>query len=331
MANQATRSEIEQVQAWLEQSPDRVQELKGYRKLWEHSQAVGQPRRQVDTEAAWKKMQANMHAKSVRSAPEIPKIEENFAASPQELPEKSRRLNPIFWAAATLTLLMAAWGWLYFSKEQPTTPVVAVSTQQNTYEKTLPDGTVVHLNYNSTLSFENNLEGDTRRVSLRGEAFFNVAPDPAHPFVIDANGTEVTVLGTSFNVKAYGDAVRVDVRSGKVAVRKNEHRVELSPGEGVDIQADTVFRTIQANLNLAAYGTQVFEFTAQNLDSVVQTLNQGFHADIRLANPQLARCRLTARYERETLDYTLSMVAETLQLSIRREGNIYWLEGSGCL
>lgn len=330
LASTATRPEIERVQAWLEESPGHVQELKGYRLLWEKSQAmnqqVGQARQTFDTDSAWRLMQAKMH----EQGPELTRRDDSSLASPSVRPLPTGRWRiPALWVAAAVTLLLIPWLRSYFTQSDPAQQV-AVSTQNNTYEKILPDGTKVFLNYNSTLTYPEGLPGDTRRVSLRGEAFFEVAPDATHPFLIDANGTEIRVVGTSFNVKAYDEAVRVDVKTGKVEVRKSQKTVALLPGEGVEVLVDTVLRMIPIDPNALAYRTQVFDFTATNLDEVARSLSAGFHADVRLSNVRLASCRLTGRYERESLDTTLAIIAETLNLTISQREGTYWLEGSGC-
>jgi ferric-dicitrate binding protein FerR (iron transport regulator) len=73
---------------------------------------------------------------------------------------------------------------------------------------TLPDGTKVWLNADSRLSYDPEMTGANQRlVTLTGEAFFDVAHDKQHPFIINANKVTIKVLGTAFNVKAYpGDA-----------------------------------------------------------------------------------------------------------------------------
>ena len=316
LASTASREEIERVQAWLDASPEHLNELKGYRKLWERSGMIGSQQVSVDTDAAWEKMRAGIKASQVVDASEK-------AVMP--LPAR-RRFSPMRWAAATVALLAVAFGWFYFYKMQ-SPPMVTVKTQENTQEETLPDGTKVLLNYNSTLTFPEDLTGNTRSVSLEGEAFFDVAPDAAHPFVIAANGTEIRVVGTSFNVKAYDEAVRVDVKSGKVEVRKMSRVMELLPGEGVEVESDTVFKTLSANPNIAAYGTQIFDFDAARLEDVVQSLSQAFHVEVKLADDGLADRRLSARYERESLDNTLALIAETMNLRVRKQGDSYLLEG----
>lgn len=315
LASTASREEIERVQAWLDASPENLVELKGYRKLWERCGMIGSQQAPIDTDAAWEKVRAKMQGSEAVDVSE---------KKVMPLPAR-RRFSPTKWAAAAAALLAVAFGWFYFYKAQ-NVPMVSVETQENTHKETLPDGTTVFLNYNSTLTFPEDFAGTTRSVSLNGEAFFDVAPDAARPFVIEASGTEIRVVGTSFNVKAYDEAVRVDVKSGKVEVRKSLKVMELLPGEGVEVESDTVFRTLSANPNIAAYGTQIFDFNATPLADVVQSLSQAFHVEVKLASDQLADRRLSARYERESLGATLALIAETMNLRVRKQGDSYLLE-----
>src|SRR5699024_8641799 len=86
---------------------------------------------------------------------------------------------------------------------------VTTAEQQNIF--TLSDGTLISLNEGSQLSVPDKMKAGYRSVTLKGEAYFKVAHDPEHPFVIYANGSTVTVLGTEFNVKADSTAGNVQV------------------------------------------------------------------------------------------------------------------------
>jgi ferric-dicitrate binding protein FerR (iron transport regulator) len=321
----ASEEEINTVEAWLASSPLHQQELAAYRFIWMHAASV--PKKKVDTDLAWNKIKKKMDqlpepAKSVEIAPGTRQI--NF----DQRPKVKRKSPATFWAAAAVALLALAFGWFLIKNQNPES--LTVATTNNTKEQLLPDGTKVFLNYNSSLSYPEHFNGDLRTVSLEGEAFFDVKPDKEHPFVINANGTEIRVLGTSFNVKAYAkEPVRVDVATGKVRVSKASKKIELVKGESAEVSADTI-RSLQANMNVMGYRTQVFDFNAANLNEVVETIRDGYHVDVRLTNDQIAQCRLTIRFEKEPLDATLAVIAETLDLDLRKEGKVYWLDGNGC-
>jgi transmembrane sensor len=84
----------------------------------------------------------------------------------------------------------------------------------------LSDGTTICLNSGSKLSYPDKFKQNTREVTLTGEAFFKVAHNSSKPFIIYSGKIKTTVLGTSFNVKAYNEdkAIKVTVVSGKVGV-----------------------------------------------------------------------------------------------------------------
>lgn len=120
--------------------------------------------------------------------------------------------RPAVWMAAAVVVFLVGLGWWF----QPVTLTAPVGT---THAATLADGSRVELNSGATLRYRRTAP---RQVSLRGEAFFEVARDENTPFVIETFNAEVRVLGTRFNVRAWpGDALAetiVSVESGLVEV-----------------------------------------------------------------------------------------------------------------
>jgi len=137
------------------------------------------------------------------------------------------------------------------TKQKPQAPIVkpdslvAVATN-NVKNDTLPDGSIITQNKNSTLRYPTAFMGKTRVVELTGEAFFNVRHDPQKPFIIKVNDVQITVLGTSFNVKNSGKTTEVVVETGIVSVQRQQQTAVLHPGEKL-IATDTAasFKTEQ--------------------------------------------------------------------------------------
>lgn len=321
LAGTATAEEVEQVGEWIALSPQRSQELEAYRKLWEHSERIGKATLVVNTDRAWERLQRKIVARE-----EAPEPEESVT-DVRPLPMVNYR-KISYWVAA-LVILFVGVKWLHFSYSTKNQRI-EVSTLSNSREHILPDGTKVYLNYNSSLSYPADFSGKIRSVLLHGEAFFEVAKDSLRPFVIEANGTQVRVLGTAFNVKAYSPMVRVDVTNGRVEVKKQDRIVELSKGQGVAIGKDSLFESYATDLNRIGYRTGIYDFTFTPLAEAVTMLNEGYHADIRLPDNRIADCPITVRFEKESLDITLSVIAETLDLTVKRVGNTYYLEGTHC-
>jgi ferric-dicitrate binding protein FerR (iron transport regulator) len=99
------------------------------------------------------------------------------------------------------------------------------------YSLILSDGTRVWLNSTSSFTFPVVFTGDERAVELEGEAYFEVAPDAARPFIVRTAHVQAKVLGTSFNISAYRDetSVYTTLLTGKVEVSLNESRRGYAP------------------------------------------------------------------------------------------------------
>lgn len=95
----------------------------------------------------------------------------------------------------------------------------------------LEDGTKVWLNASTKLSYPTHFEPNQRQVALTGEAYFEVAKDANRPFRINANGTTIEVLGTTFNVNAYHDEVSTSLVEGSVKVLKEGNQIIIKPGQ----------------------------------------------------------------------------------------------------
>lgn len=103
-----------------------------------------------------------------------------------------------------------------------------------TYRLRLPDGSLVWLNAASSLTYAFSLnERGERRVKLSGEAYFEIAKDKAHPFVVSTDRQEVQVLGTHFNVNSYSDepVTATTLLEGSVKVISGKNTEVLKPGE----------------------------------------------------------------------------------------------------
>ncbi len=101
------------------------------------------------------------------------------------------------------------------------------------YSVTLQDGTVVNLNSASELRYPVQFAGSERKVFLTGEAYFQVAKDKEHPFVVVTGEAEIEALGTSFNVYSYQEETRIETTLVEGAVRFSvaDQTVILVPGE----------------------------------------------------------------------------------------------------
>ena len=173
-----------------------------------------------------------------------------------------------------------------FSEEEPdlqNTTLTAATPRGGTYGFTLPDGTKVWLNADSKISFPNRFLGDSRVVSLDGEAYFEVEKDISRPFIVKTSGQEIIVHGTHFNVKSYSDEaeVKTTLLEGSVTVSPTGRPARrLSPGQQA-VVTQSGFRVIDANPFMdIAWKNGDFFFSGQDMEEVMRTIGRWYDVTV---------------------------------------------------
>jgi transmembrane sensor len=136
------------------------------------------------------------------------------------------------------------------------------------YALTLSDGTKVWLNALSSLKFPEQFPDSIRVVELTGEAFFHVAKDKQHPFIVKINDNEqVKVLGTQFNINSYGDeeTKKITLIEGSVQVNSKNDRLQLTPGQQARINSGNLSLEKHADTE-AAVGWKDGRFVFRDAD-----------------------------------------------------------------
>ena len=101
----------------------------------------------------------------------------------------------------------------------------------------LSDGSKIYLNAGSELSYSKDYDSKSRKISLNGEAYFDVKRG-INPFIISTEYAEITVLGTKFNVRSRDDGFEVGVNEGAVKVQNDLQSMEISQGEQIDVNPE---------------------------------------------------------------------------------------------
>src|SRR5690606_15963051 len=174
-----------------------------------------------------------------------------------------------------------------------------------------------------------------REVYLIGEAYFNVAHDTAHPFIVHTGKLQTTVLGTAFNINQRDKTVTVTVSRGKVKVTDDEQTLNiLDPNEQVIFdEADALHtkKVVDAKTVIAWKNSDIF-FDNVNLHGVTMELEERFGVSFIFSNDAIRNCRFTATFLRDqTLEQILNVIAEFHHLHYEFKNNAtIFLEGSGC-
>ena len=266
---------------------------------------------------------------------------EKLASRVNETPRehaKERVLTPGSYAlrvAASVAFLMLCSFILYLTVFKQQT-IVTESNGTITH-LTLPDGSEVWLNKESKLIYADNFPGKERLVELSGEAFFQVTKNPDKAFIIHTSEADVRVLGTSFNVKAYGQdtSTGVFVVTGLVqfSSRHGQHTgLALKPGEGATLIHGQSMAVREAESeNVLAWKDRKLTFKKTHLREVAKTLERYFGITVEVTNKDLLTCRFTSSFNDPSLEEVMEALRVSLDLQIvHQSGNVYRLEGNGC-
>lgn len=275
-----------------------------------------------DVDAGWAKMQARMQAAQ----------QEEVA----QLRVASRR-SMLRIAAAVLLIVAAVAIVRQFLPNNP--EMLTVQTAAGEQEEVLlTDGTRIVLNENSEITFPRSFAGQAERaMQLRGEAYFNVTPNPKQPFIVKTQQTEIKVLGTVFNVRAYAQepTTEVEVAEGKVqfGVLQSDAYITLEANQkGVfDTRGNKLARKEVVALNAQAWRTHRLTFKNALLEEVFQTLERYYKIDIEVANPAIARCEYTSNFEGSDLSEVIAAMSVALDLRTEKmAADRYKVYGKGC-
>jgi len=151
------------------------------------------------------------------------------------------------------------------------------------YQLVLPDGTQVWLNAASSLRFPVDFIKGERKITLTGEGYFEVIKNKEQPFKVIANNTIVEVLGTHFNIKAYGEenSTKTTLLEGSVKVNKANEGVVLKPGfQAVTGKTDKIITSPADLEQTMAWKEGYFQFNNEDFDSIVAQLERWYNIEI---------------------------------------------------
>jgi Fe2+-dicitrate sensor, membrane component len=150
--------------------------------------------------------------------------------------------------------------------------------EAGTYRIRLPDGSTVWLNALSELEFPVRFSESERTVYLKGEAFFEVAHNPAQPFNVITDGGEVNVLGTAFNVDAYAtDATTTALVSGKVIVKaKSGKKAILHPRQQAVANEHAISVQVADVEKITAWKNGYFHFRHDGLEDIMHQISRWY-------------------------------------------------------
>jgi len=184
------------------------------------------------------------------------------------------------------------------------------------YQLVLSDSTRVWLNADSELTYPVSFSGDERRLSLKGEACFEVTPNQKKPFIVTVGAVDVRVLGTVFNIEAYpeNDNVITTLVEGAVELNKGDKSQLLTLDEQAVIGVGDerfVVNSVNAK-NYVLWKEGVFFFEDEALESILQKLTRWYNVEIEFENPALRETRFSMEVKKyEELNKVLTILEHT--------------------
>ena len=274
-----------------------------------------------------------------------------FAEGGMPEPIRERILNNVYartqrplisrrcWSIAAVMLILlisGALGWTLFgiqnqNQKSPITdhqsPIIVTTGMGEHSRVSLPDGSLLTLNAQTTVRY--NLADGKRQVSIDGEAFFEVARDPEHPFVVSANGMTVTCLGTSFDVRNYSDEGNISVvlRDGKVRVNANEADVTMEPGSRVvmDRENTALSKHTVTPSDYTAWLNGEIKYNNQTLEEIAAELSRNYNINLVITSDELKHERFTGYLGRASLRNILDVLclASNVGYHVDNETTVY--------
>ncbi|MEG2556753.1 MAG: DUF4974 domain-containing protein [Odoribacter sp.] len=164
----------------------------------------------------------------------------------------------------------------------------------------LADGSKVWLNSGTQLRYPAHFSGGERKVFLKGEAYFEIARDTLCPFRVETEKQQLTVLGTSFCVRAYEDEHRVvtTLESGKVNISAYDKQMTLLPGFQSKVMDE---RIVMEKVNTSLYTAWHkgrFIFIDQSLEDILTTLSRWYNVSIFYTSSELEKLCFTGELQR---------------------------------
>ncbi len=264
-----------------------------------------------DTGKAWDKLHARLE-------------NDNLIPSATETPV--RRLMPALLKIAAFLIIVIGIGAVIYTSgtKNPSSEMVQLNTANdaNTLIKTLADGSVIYIAQNSEFSFPKEFESMSRNVALNGEAFFDIAPNPLKPFIIETDEATIEVLGTAFNVKDQqnnGFELCVDRGKVKVTLKKDPTHPQLVvAGEKVNSSNNNLVKSKYVANSQSAWYKQRMHFKDEKLQNIVSVLNRNFNTSFVIPEAETRNREITVTFNRETEETMTELICLTLNLKSQK-------------
>ncbi len=317
LRNRVSEEQKREVAEWLNENQDNRSHLEKINLLWDHS-AAWSSFENIDAFGDWQKV-------SERMGLESPTV--TIKPSGKIMPGSLLRI-------AALAVILIGVGYLVFSIVSNNgffSRQMAVITGKEKSTTQLPDGSIIHLNSNSELTYPKKFRKNSRQVELKGEAFFEVEPDAQRPFSVTSGNASVKVLGTSFNVYSVpeNDMVTVSVAEGKVSffpAGQEDLAILLKKGEQGIFHEKNLTKYDTVDQNEFSWKTGILKFDQSPLPEVIRSLEKHYNTIIKYQENLQTDPRLTTLFENQPLEEVLDELNLLLGLDYQQKNDTIFVK-----
>ncbi len=292
-----SQDKSDHMQNWIESNPDEKRKFDELKNIWQSSGEI-QLKKGLSKEKRWQ---------SISQQLSIP-VESKTST------KTGIKWKIISYAAAAVVIFGL---FNYWNTTRLETLVIPRGSRITT---TLPGGSKVTLNAESTIKYSSREWDEKRVVILTGEAFFDVEP-VGTPFLVKTDYATIEVLGTSFNIKARGNKIEVACLTGKVAVKSNQtnqEQVVLNPGFASTIlQGSTMTMPYEFDIEKLLYWRKgEFYFQSETLSEVFEEIARQYNITVKL-EANLTNLTFTGKFSDADLGQALESVCLSSGLNFR--------------
>lgn len=247
---------------------------------------------------------------------------------------KVRSLKRIrIWSAAAAALLLIAVFWFIQDGNSPS--IITVSAGEEIKDVRLPDGSLVALNVNSTISYTADFAHENRSLDLYGEGYFEVVKNTEMPFEVHLGKAVVRVLGTKFNVRESPELIALTVDEGLVAFidKEKEQSIQVSKSQSAtfDQTTNTLNLTTKYQANASAWKSEALSFANVPLSEVLKDIETYFGVKVKVENIELMNCSFAGYFPKANVQQVIEDVSNAFDMVWSQDNDQnYLLTGGQC-
>lgn len=232
-------------------------------------------------------------------------------------------------AAAAVTIVVLTTGWMSSALRPTPEMIINNNAWQKVEPLTLADGTQLTLNRGAQLIYPERFEGKTREIFLSGEAYFDVAHDKKHPFIVRAGDLKIKVLGTKFNIEADPDqqTITTTLLEGSIEVESQFscQRIRMTPNQQLAYNSQSgemkLTNLIDSNASVR-WKDNIWVLRQTPFTQICHRLEQMFNTKIIIMSDKLAGKKFTGEFRYgDSLESILEVIQITTPFTYEHNGD----------